>query len=217
MDKGIDKKETKKRAPAKRKKAAPVADNVAPPPAPEVKTPDPVEALSPSPAPQVFADDGDMADMPLDFAISADPESSDEDEGADGKPKRPDRYFEAVGRRKAAIARVRVFTKVGDFSVNNKPYGEYFPTLALQKISEDALKKMKLFGRFRVSALILGGGKHAQAEAVRHGLARCLVKFNPDFRKRLKRAGYLKRDPRAKERKKFGLKRARKGPRWAKR
>ncbi|MDP3772401.1 MAG: 30S ribosomal protein S9 [bacterium] len=205
----MDEKETKKRARAKKKTV----------PAPVVAAPEPEPVVLPVVTKKIIEYPAeDMTDMPLDFVMPPDTtESGEGEEGADGKPKRPDRYFEAVGRRKAAIARVRLFTKVGDFSVNSKPYGEYFPTLALQKISEDALKKMKLFGRFRVSALILGGGKHAQAEAVRHGLARCLVKFNPDFRKRLKRAGYLKRDPRAKERKKFGLKRARKGPRWAKR
>ena len=133
------------------------------------------------------------------------------------KPKSIDRYFEAVGRRKTAIARVRLFTKAGDFLVNEKPYAGYFTTTDQQKIAEEALQKMKLFGRFRVSAKISGGGVHAQAEALRHGLARCLIKFNPDFRKRLKRAGLLTRDPRAKERKKFGLKKARKAPQWAKR
>ncbi|MDP3769783.1 MAG: 30S ribosomal protein S9 [Candidatus Sungbacteria bacterium] len=139
-----------------------------------------------------------------------------EEEGAEGK-KRPDRYFEGVGRRKTAVARVRLFTKVGDFRVNDQLYTEFFKTLDQQKIAEEALQKMKLFGRFRVSVKVSGGGSHAQAEAVRHGLARCLVKFNPDFRKRLKRATFLKRDPRAKERKKFGLKKARRAPQWAKR
>lgn len=133
------------------------------------------------------------------------------------RPAGRDRYFEAVGRRKTSVARVRLFTKAGDFLVNDKPYGTYFPTLDLQKIVEDALQKMKLFGRFRVSVKVSGGGIHGQAEAVRHGLARCLVKFNQDFRKRLKRAGFLKRDPRMRERKKFGLKKARKAPQWAKR
>ncbi len=136
---------------------------------------------------------------------------------AQEKNQKPDRYFEAVGRRKTATVRVRLFTKTGDFTVNKKQYAEYFSTFALQQIVEDALKKMKLLGRFRVSVQARGGGLHAQAEAVRHGLARCLTKFNPDFRKRLKRAGFLRRDPRAKERKKFGLKKARKAPQWAKR
>lgn len=144
-------------------------------------------------------------------------ESSPRSLGEAGRPAGRDRYFEAVGRRKTSVARVRLFTKAGDFSVNDKPYGTYFPTLDLQKIVEDALQKMKLFGRFRVSVKVSGGGIHSQAEAVRHGLARCLVKFNQDFRKRLKRAGFLKRDPRMRERKKFGLKKARKAPQWAKR
>ena len=127
------------------------------------------------------------------------------------------RYFEAVGRRKTATARARLFTKAGDFTVNGKPYGIYFPSPELQRIAEDALKKMKLWERFRVSIKVSGGGSHAQAQATRHALARCLIKFNPDFRKRLKRAGYLTRDPRAKERKKFGLKKARRAPQWQKR
>lgn len=133
------------------------------------------------------------------------------------KPTKPDRYFEAVGRRKTAIARVRLFTRPGEFTVNEKPYPAFFPTLALQYIAEDALKKMKLLGRFRVSAKIMGGGIHAQAEALRHALSRCLMKFNPDFRKRLRRAGFVTRDPRMKERKKFGLKKARRAPQWQKR
>ncbi len=130
---------------------------------------------------------------------------------------KPEKYFEAVGRRKTSIARVRLFTKPGDFLVNDKLYSVYFPTIELQKIVEDALQKMKLFGRFKVTVKAKGGGIHSQAEATRHGLARCLTKFNPDFRKRLKRAGYLKRDPRMKERKKPGLKKARRAPQWQKR
>lgn len=127
------------------------------------------------------------------------------------------RYFEAVGRRKTASARVRIFTKPGDFTVNGKLYSQYFPTIVLQKTVEDALQKMKLFGRFRVSVMVQGGGIRGQAEALRHGLSRALTKFNPDFRKRLKRAGFLRRDDRMKERKKFGLKKARRAPQWAKR
>lgn len=143
--------------------------------------------------------------------------SQDVSEDAQEKKPKTDRYFEAVGRRKTARARVRLFTRAGDFTVNEKQYSEYFPTLSLQTIAEEALKKMKLSGRFRVSAQARGGGLRAQAEAIRHGLARCLVKFNPDFRKRLKRARFLKRDSRVKERKKFGLKKARRAPQWQKR
>ena len=156
----------------------------------------------------------DEADNPHDF-IPLDEQGDDQSD--ETRSRRPDRYFEAVGRRKTAVARVRLFTRAGDFSVNGKPYEHYFATLELQRIVEDSLKKMKLFGRFRVSAKMSGGGMHSQAEALRHGLARCLVKFNPDFRKRLRRAGFMTRDPRVKERKKFGLKKARKAPQWAKR
>ncbi len=131
--------------------------------------------------------------------------------------KKTERYVEAVGRRKTAIARVRLYTRAGDFSINGKPYLEYFTTMAPQSIAEDALKKMKLWERFRISARISGGGIRSQAEALRHGLARCLIAFNPDFRKRLKKAGFLTRDPRMKERKKFGLKKARRAPQWKKR
>jgi len=131
--------------------------------------------------------------------------------------KKPERYFEAVGRRKTATARVRLFTKAGDFTIDDKLYSERFPHLEFQKIIEDPLQKMKLLGRFKVSVKVSGGGTHSQAEAVRHGLARALVKFNADFRKRLRRAGFLRRDPRMKERKKFGLKKARRAPQWAKR
>ena len=145
------------------------------------------------------------------------PETGEETVKSDDKTRKPDRYFEAVGRRKTAVARVRLFARSGDFTVNGKQYSDYFPTVELQRIAEDALQKMKLFGRFRVSVKVLGGGNHAQAEALRHGLARCLIKFNPDFRKRLKRAVFLRRDPRMKERKKFGLKRARRAPQWQKR
>lgn len=131
---------------------------------------------------------------------------------------KPERYWEAVGRRKSAVARVRLYTR-GEKGVwiGEKPYGVYFQTLELQKIVEDALKKMKADTRFRVTVKLSGGGIRGQADALRHGIARALVKFNGDFRKRLKRAGYLTRDPRVKERRKFGLKKARKAPQWAKR
>lgn len=129
-----------------------------------------------------------------------------------------ERYWEAVGRRKTAVARVRLYTR-GDknISVNGKPAQGYFQYASHLAVIEDPLKKMKSTDRFRVSAKVSGGGTHAQAEAIRHGISRALVEFNADFRKRLKRAGFLTRDPRMKERKKFGLKGARRAPQWAKR
>jgi len=132
--------------------------------------------------------------------------------------KKPTRYLEAVGRRKTSVARVRLFTQ-GEklISVNEKPYRDYFLTSELQQVATASLERMKSFDKFRISVRVKGGGIHSQAEAVRHGIARALVKFNPDFRKRLRKVGYLTRDPRMRERKKFGLKRARRAPQWSKR
>jgi small subunit ribosomal protein S9 len=131
---------------------------------------------------------------------------------------KPDRYFEAVGRRKTAVARVRLFTRgEKQFLINGKSYQEYFPLKEDQETSTASMKKMKCLDKFKVTVIVKGGGRNAQAEAVRHGTARVLVDFNNNFRKRLRKAGYLTRDPRMRERKKFGLKRARKSPQWAKR
>ena len=129
-----------------------------------------------------------------------------------------DKYFEGVGRRKRAVARVRLFTKgENDFLVNKKQLKEYFSTFELQKTASAALEVMKCIKKFKTSVIVRGGGLNAQAEAVRHGIARALILFNPDFRKRLKKAGFLKRDSRMRERKKPGLKRARRAPQWKKR
>jgi len=136
---------------------------------------------------------------------------------------KPKKYYEAVGRRKTAVARVRLFTikpfeeDEGKITVNSKPYKQYFSLIELQQTAEASLRKLKSLNRFEIVAKVSGGGIHAQAEALRHGIARTLVEFNIDFRKKLKRAGYLKRDPRMKERKKYGLKAARRAPQWAKR
>jgi small subunit ribosomal protein S9 len=129
-----------------------------------------------------------------------------------------DRYLEAIGRRKTAVARVRLFTK-GDkeFIVNDKPYQQYFQTIEDQETSVASMKKMKCLDKFRITVKVKGGGHRAQAEAIRHGTARILVDFNQNFRKRLRKAGFLTRDPRMRERKKFGLRRARRAPQWAKR
>ncbi len=128
-----------------------------------------------------------------------------------------DRYYEAVGRRKSATARVRIFTKGEGIIINNKESKDYFALEELDELIQSPLKKMKSLDRFKVTVKVKGGGIRGQAEAVRHALSRALVVFNADFKKRLKRAGFLKRDPRVKERKKYGLKKARKAPRWSKR
>ena len=133
------------------------------------------------------------------------------------------KYYEAIGRRKTAIARVRLFTMrpfegdEGKIIINGRPYKQYFGLMELQQTVESALRRLKSLNRFAAEVKVKGGGIRAQAEAIRHGMARALIVFNIDFRKKLKRAGYLKRDPRAKERRKYGLKKARRAPQWAKR
>lgn len=127
------------------------------------------------------------------------------------------KYIETVGRRKTAVARVRLFTQGRKgIIVNNKPYTEYFPKF-LHKTVEESLEKLKCLGKFAVSVVVRGGGTTGQAEAIRHGIARALVVLNPYFKKRLKKSGFLTRDPRMRERKKPGLKRARRAPQWSKR
>lgn len=140
------------------------------------------------------------------------------------REEKPVRYYEAVGRRKRAVARVRLWTvrpsdsaAEGNFIINNKPYKNYFPAERAWNEAEVAFKKLKAFNRFRVSVAVSGGGVQAQAEAVRHGASRALIKFDPNFRKKLKKAGYLRRDSREVERKKPGLKKARRAPQWTKR
>jgi len=131
---------------------------------------------------------------------------------------KPEKYFAAVGRRKTAVARVQFFTQ-GEktFLVNKKPLEVYFPISELQQTVTAPLAIMKCLDKFKISAIVKGGGSSSQAQALSHGIARALVLFNPDFRKKLKKGGYLTRDPRMRERKKFGLKRARRAPQWQKR
>lgn len=133
------------------------------------------------------------------------------------KTKQKEIYFEAVGRRKTAIARVRLYTKKTGITVNDKDYKKYFPTMRLQKEAEAPLEKMKISEKLGAVIKVKGGGLSAQAEAVRHGISRALVEFNSEFKKRLRRVGYLTRDSRMVERKKYGLKKARRAPQWKKR
>ncbi|MEK7067152.1 MAG: 30S ribosomal protein S9 [Patescibacteria group bacterium] len=152
------------------------------------------------------------------LAVAKKKEAKEAKETKEIKPAaKPDKYYQSVGRRKTAIARVRLYTKGTGYLVNSKELNDYFPLPNLQRIVELPLKKMKSSDRFRVEAIVSGGGSHAQAEAIGHAVARALVIFNVDFRKRLKRASLLTRDPRMKERRKYGLKKARKAPRWSKR
>ena len=131
--------------------------------------------------------------------------------------KKDERYIEAVGRRKTSAARVRLTpASKNAFKINDRDLASYFPTEELRKIAEEAISKAGV-GHFSVSAHIKGGGVHSQAEALRLGISRALLKHSDSPKTKLKSIGFLKRDPRAKERRKFGLKKARKAPQWSKR
>lgn len=152
----------------------------------------------------------------------ADAEAAGEvaDEASEAKPKRggkKDKYFEAVGRRKTAVARVRLFTKMEGIKINDKTLKAYFGVERFEKDVESPLEKMKIVDKLGAIIKVKGGGPMAQAQAARLGIARALIEFNPVFQKRLRRLDLLTRDPRAVERKKPGLKKARRAPQWKKR
>lgn len=128
------------------------------------------------------------------------------------------KYIEAVGRRKTSTARARITpgSKL-EVTVNGKSVQGYFPTDTLRSHVVEPLHVEELSQKFVVTVMVKGGGISSQSEAVRHSIARALTKFEDTLRKPLKQAGYLKRDPRMKERRKFGLKKARRAPQWSKR
>ncbi len=125
--------------------------------------------------------------------------------------------YYGTGRRKTAVARVRLLPGDGNITINGKSFETYFPNRTLRLIVMQPLVLTEMAGRFDVVARVHGGGVSGQAGAVRLGIARALVKSNPDLRKQLRRAGFLTRDPRMKERKKYGLHKARKAPQYSKR
>jgi len=129
-----------------------------------------------------------------------------------------DKYIEAVGRRKTSTARVRITpASKQTVTVNTKSVDEYFPTTVMRGKVTAPLNVEGLEQKFSVSVQVKGGGISSQSEAVRHGISRALTKFEESLRPPLKSAGYLTRDPRMKERRKFGLKKARRAPQWSKR
>lgn len=127
------------------------------------------------------------------------------------------KYFYANGKRKTSIARIRLYKGTGEISINNKPINEYFALKILLGTVKTALTLVGGNQKYDVKALVRGGGINSQAEAIRHGIAKALVIADPLNKPTLKKAGLLTRDSRIKERKKFGLKRARKGPQFSKR
>ncbi len=133
--------------------------------------------------------------------------------------KTKEKYFEAVGRRKTSTARVRISpaTKTS-FVINDKTINEYFSVETLKKVVSDPFDKQEVPKNFLVTAHVSGGGMNGQADAIRHGITRALVKFDESLRAPMKKLGFLKRDPRSRERRKAGLAQAaRKRKQWSKR
>ncbi len=125
--------------------------------------------------------------------------------------------FYGTGRRKNAIARVFLVPGEGKVSINNKPIGEYFGRKTLEMIVRQPMELTGVAARFDIQAKVLGGGNSGQAGAIKMGIARALLQADPNLRTSLKRAGFLTRDPRMKERRKYGLKKARKAAQFSKR
>jgi len=127
------------------------------------------------------------------------------------------RYIHTIGRRKSSVATIHLFNEQGNITVNEKTVNDYFTYKADASLITEPLKLVNAIGKYKITIKVNGGGKKGQADAIRLGIARALIKLDPELRKTLKSNGLLTRDPRVKERKKPGLKRARKAPQWAKR
>lgn len=138
-------------------------------------------------------------------------------------PKKNEKYFLGIGRRKTSTAQVRLYPQKKsedqtlEMTVNGMEYKKYFPLKKLQEIVVSPINLLHLQNRFRISCIVSGGGVPSVAGAIRLGISRALIEANPIFKKPLKRIGYLTRDARKKERKKPGLKKARRAPQWQKR
>ncbi len=126
-------------------------------------------------------------------------------------------FYYGTGRRKKSVARVRLYSGSGKVVVNNKPIDEYFGLETLKVIVRQPLNLTETEGKFDVICNVDGGGVSGQAGAIRHGISRALLEYNRELRAALKRAKFLTRDPRMKERRKYGLKKARKAPQFSKR
>jgi len=131
------------------------------------------------------------------------------------------KYIEAIGRRKKATARIRIWQndlqKEFFILINEKDYKDYFKDIEFQKIVEAPIRKIKGQKVYKVTCKVKGGGERGQAEAIRLGLSRALVLLNPEWKQKFKKLGFLTRDPREVERKKYGKRKARKEEQWQKR
>ena len=126
-------------------------------------------------------------------------------------------YYYGTGRRKSSVARVRVYTGTGKFTINNRDIDDYFGLDTLKLIARQPLALTDTLDKFDIVCTVAGGGVTGQAGAIRHGVSRALLEFDAELRPTLKKAGFLTRDPRMKERKKYGLKAARRAPQFSKR
>jgi len=126
-------------------------------------------------------------------------------------------YYYGTGRRKHSVARVRLYPGTGVITVNGRDIDEYFGLDTLKFIVRQPMELTNTAGRFDIICTVTGGGVTGQAGAIRHGISRALLLFDPELRGNLKKAGFLTRDPRMKERKKYGLKAARRAPQFSKR
>jgi small subunit ribosomal protein S9 len=125
--------------------------------------------------------------------------------------------YNATGRRKTSVARVTLSPGDGQITVNKKPADVYFPRETLRMVIRQPIEIAGITGKYNITAIVTGGGPSGQAGAVRHGITRAIVDMNSDFRSRLKKEGFITRDPREKERKKYGQKGARKRFQFSKR
>lgn len=126
-------------------------------------------------------------------------------------------FFYGTGKRKTSVSRTRLFTGTGSITINGRELGDYFPRATLQMIIRQPLKLTKTLEKFNIACRVTGGGLSGQAQAVRHGISRALLEFDPELRGVLKRAGFLTRDSRVKERKKYGQRAARARYQYSKR
>ena len=126
-------------------------------------------------------------------------------------------YFYGTGRRKSSVARVRLYTGTGKITINDRDIDDYFGLETLKLIVRQPLALTGNSDKFDIVCRVNGGGVTGQAGAIRHGIARALLQFDAELRPELKKAGFLTRDPRMKERKKYGLKGARRAPQFSKR
>ena len=126
-------------------------------------------------------------------------------------------YFYGTGRRKKSVARVRVYAGTGKITINNRDIDDYFGLETLKLVVRQPLALTGLTEKFDIVCTVAGGGVTGQAGAIRHGLSRALLQYDENLRSQLKKAGFLTRDPRMKERKKYGLKGARRAPQFSKR